>query len=86
MTYGTARHRASERINTLLGGRIVSNDRSSSVECIVWDISDTGARIGFSQPAEIPLEFELEIPTEQASARVRLIWSNGKEHGVMFTD
>jgi hypothetical protein len=36
--------------------------------------------------AEIPLEFELQIPEEGARAKVRLVWSNGVYHGVMFTD
>jgi hypothetical protein len=81
-----AQRRANERFHTELAGRIVPADGFSSVECIVWDISTAGARIRSSHPAEIPLEFELQIPEEGASAQVRLIWSTGKEHGVMFTD
>jgi hypothetical protein len=50
------------------------------------DLSVTGARLVFPYPAEIPLEFELQIPEEEASVQVRLMWSTGKEYGVIFTD
>jgi hypothetical protein len=86
MTHELVQRRSSERIQTFLEGRVVLDDCSSFIECTVWDISDTGARIGFLQPAEVPLEFELQIPREGASAQVRLVWSTGKEHGVAFTD
>jgi PilZ domain len=86
MIYALAQRRASERFYTELAGQIVSADGFSSVECIVWDISTTGARIRSSHPAEIPLTFELQVPEEEASAQVRLIWSTGNEHGVMFVD
>jgi hypothetical protein len=86
MTHATAERRSGERFRTHLEGRIVLDDSSSFVECITWEISATGARIGFREPVEIPLEFELQIPEEDACAKVRLVWSNGKEYGVMFTD
>jgi hypothetical protein len=81
-----AQRRESERFHTELAGRIVPTDGFGSVECVVWDLSTTGARIRSSHPAEIPLTFELQIPEKGASAQVRLIWSTGKEHGVEFTD
>ncbi len=86
MTHEPVQRRSNERVQTFLEGRVVLDDRSSFIECAVWDISDTGARIGFLQPAEVPLEFELQIPQEGAAAQVRLVWSTGKEHGVAFTD
>jgi hypothetical protein len=86
MAHELVQRRSSERIHTVLEGRVVQDDCSSSIECTVWDISDTGARIAFLHPAEVPLEFELQIPREGAYAQVRLIWSTGKEHGVAFTD
>jgi hypothetical protein len=86
MRQGTNERRSAERFNTNLKGQIVCDSLASSVECLLWDISETGARLVVSRPAEIPLEFELLIPDEDASARVRLVWSNGKDHGVAFTD
>jgi hypothetical protein len=78
------KRRSSPRKRTLLQGRIVFNDRFSLIECVVRDLSATGARIAFPHLIEIPPEFELEIPKKSLSLRSRLMWSNGKEHGVMF--
>jgi c-di-GMP-binding flagellar brake protein YcgR len=86
MTYEAVQRRSGERFRMCLEGRVVPYDSSSPIECTIWDISDTGARIAFQKPAEIPLQFELQIPTEDASAQVRLIWSNGREYGVAFMD
>jgi hypothetical protein len=78
--------RSSERFPTILKGLIVRGDSSPSVECIVRNLSTTGAQISLLYPAEIPLQFELQISEEGASAKARLIWTTGKEAGVVFTD
>ena len=78
--------RASKRTRTLLEGRVVFNNRFSLIECAVQDISETGARIMFAHPVQIPSEFELEIPKKNLSRHARLVWSNGKAHGIMFIE
>jgi hypothetical protein len=78
--------RSSKRQRTLLEGRIVFNNRFSLIECRVRDLSDTGARIMFEHPVTIPPEFELEIPSRELSAWARVMWSNGREHGIRFTE
>jgi len=76
--------RSSERARTLLAGRIIFNDRSSVIDCVVWDLSSGGARLSFDFPISIPDRFELEIPKRNISAPVRVVWSDTKEHGVTF--
>jgi hypothetical protein len=78
------KRRSSPRKRTLLQGQIVFNDRFSLIECVVRDLSATGARIAFPHLIEIPPEFELEIPKKSLSLRSRVMWSNGKEHGIRF--
>ena len=78
--------RESERFATHLKGEIVDRWGIAFAECSLSDISASGARLGFTQPVEIPLEFELQIPEEGVRASARLIWANGREYGVMFTD
>jgi hypothetical protein len=78
--------RSNKRVRTLLDGRIVFNDRFSLIECTVRDLSDTGAQIAFAHPIEPPPEFELEIPKKGLSVRARVMWSKGKQHGVMFIE
>ncbi|MBZ6076662.1 PilZ domain-containing protein [Microvirga puerhi] len=77
---------AKERFLTNLDGRIVNHDSSVLADCVLCDISETGARLAILDPAEIPLEFNLHVPEEGAYARVRLVWSSGNECGVTFVD
>lgn len=86
MEHGRLERRSSERFRTHLSGRIAWDDNARSIECIMHDLSGTGARLQFPNFAEIPLEFDLQISEEGASARARLIWTTGKEYGVMFID
>ena len=76
--------RNSTRKRSLLNGRIVFNNRCSVIECTIRDISETGAKILFSHPTPIPAEFELDIPSKGPPVRARVMWSNGKECGVLF--
>lgn len=85
MGHAILERRSAERFHTKLTGHIVGPD-APSIDCVLLNISKTGARITVPQPAEIPLEFQLQIPEEEASAKVRLIWSSGIDYGVMFTD
>jgi hypothetical protein len=63
---------------------VVLNNRFSLLECIVRDLSDTGAQIAFAHPVNLPSEVELEVPKRSLSIRAKVIWSNGKTHGLMF--
>ena len=78
--------RTSKRLRTLLEGRVVFNNLFPPLECTVRDLSETGAQIMFSHPVKIPQEFELEIPKKGLSRHVRLVWSNGASHGLLFND
>lgn len=78
--------RVSTRLRTLLEGRVVFNNRFSLIECTVRDISESGAQIMFAHPVRIPLEVELEIPKRNLNRHARLVWSNGRAHGLAFTD
>ena len=76
--------RSSARARTLLAGQIVFNDRSSVIDCVVRDLSRDGARLTFDYPISIPDRFELDIPKRNISIPVRVVWSDTKEHGVVF--
>ena len=76
--------RNSERKRTLLQGRVVFNNRFSTIECTVKDLSGTGAQIAFEHPTEIPRQVELEIPSRGLAVRCEVRWSRDKRHGLMF--
>jgi hypothetical protein len=79
-----AERRNSERKRTLLQGRVVFNNRFSTIECTVKDLSGTGAQIVFEHPTEIPRQVELEIPSRGLAVRCEVRWSRDKRHGLMF--
>lgn len=72
------------RHKSFLQGRVYYNGRRSSVDCIVRDITDAGARLKFADSPAIPEVFELHIPNKLESFRAHVIWNHGSELGVMF--
>jgi hypothetical protein len=75
--------RSRPRKRTLLQRRIVFNARFSLIECVVRDLSATGARIAFPHPIDIPLEFELEIPSKTLSLRSRVNARGTRVRGIL---
>ncbi|WP_262268293.1 MULTISPECIES: PilZ domain-containing protein [Microvirga] len=76
--------RQSERLPSILEGRIVLGREAPHLQCTLRDISSTGARIWLPAAIELPQQFELLIPALEQTMPVQLMWSNGKTHGVMF--
>jgi hypothetical protein len=76
--------RTNARVRSFLGGKIVFNNRCSSVECLLRNVSPTGARILLSETVTIPEDFELEIPKQGRRVRARLTWRKAEECGVRF--
>jgi hypothetical protein len=86
MSPWTPERRSRPRHSTYLEGRIADKDAQVPLACTVWDLSETGVRLVIPAPAEVPLEFELQIPAEDARARVRLVWNTGTHYGARFVD
>ncbi|QRM35487.1 PilZ domain-containing protein [Microvirga sp. VF16] len=86
MPFGPPERRSSERFPTHLKGWIADKTTPAPIECAIWDLSTTGVRLVVSEPAAIPLEFQLQIPDHEATARVRLVWTDGVHYGATFTD
>jgi hypothetical protein len=68
----------------LIDGRIVFNNRGSTIDCTVRDLSETGARISFPEAHQIPPEVELEIPKTGQWFRAKVVRSFGHSHGLRF--
>ena len=78
--------RQSERLPSILEGRIVLERHAPKTQCTLRDISGTGARIWLPDSIDLPREFQLEIPALDQTMPVQLMWSNGRTHGVLFLD
>ena len=79
-----AERRIAARHKSFLRGKIYFNKRLSSVDCLVRDISATGARLIFSQAVTTPDTVELYIPQKDETLRADVQWRHGTEVGVAF--
>ena len=71
------------RRTVLKGARIVFNDRQSTLECRVRDMTMDGARLDLSTAQLLPHEFELRVSGNPAR-RCGLRWARGTFVGVRF--
>jgi hypothetical protein len=76
--------RSSTRQKSFLQGRLFFNNRRSSVDCLVRDVSETGARLVFSSAVTIPDVVELYLSNRDSARRARVQWRRGDEVGVDF--
>src|SRR5216683_1195030 len=76
--------RAVSRQRSFLQGRIFFSNRRTSVDCLIRDFSEHGARLKFSNTTVTPDVVELFIPTKEESYRAKVIWRNADEIGVGF--
>ena len=60
------------------------DNRRASIECVVRDMSDTGARLTFDHPATVPDNVELFIPNKQQTLRARVRRRAPNEIGIEF--
>lgn len=79
-----AERRAASRQKSFLRGCIYFNNRRSAVDCLIRDISETGARLVFSAAVAIPDVVDLYVPQKEQMLRVRVEWRHGDEVGVAF--
>ncbi|MBV9591548.1 MAG: PilZ domain-containing protein [Hyphomicrobiales bacterium] len=74
------------RRRSILAGRIRIN-KNSTFDCLIRDLSPTGARLELAGGTELlPLQFELEIPKQNALHKCELRWRSEKAVGVSFTN
>jgi hypothetical protein len=85
MSLGQPERRSDTRFATMLEGWILDTKSNARIECSVWDLSHSGVRLLISGSADVPLEFELEIPDAGATAMTRLVWTDGTYYGARFT-
>jgi hypothetical protein len=72
------------RQRTFLKGTLYFENRRASIECVVRDISNSGARLTFDHPANVPDNVELFIPNKQQTLRARVQRRAPNEIGIAF--
>jgi len=77
--------RRNPRRRTLKNGKVVLPGSWGRYDCVIKDVSDTGARIRVAgESAILPKEFELVFVTEGLAYNVLLKWRRDAECGVEF--
>ena len=78
--------RAAERGRSLLKAKITFNNRMSTIDCIIKNISAGGARIAVASTLSLPNEFDLDIPLKGKTYRAQMRWRDSESIGVEFVD
>jgi hypothetical protein len=76
--------RKAARSRTLFGGVIAFNNRASTMDCQVRNLSAGGAKVIFTNTAAVPDQFDLQIARKERSFRARMVWRAPNEAGVAF--
>jgi hypothetical protein len=76
--------RSRARQKSFLQGRVFFNNRRSSLDCLVRDFSEHGARLKVSDSVVLPEVVELYIPNKDEAYRAHVQWRAGDEVGVAF--
>ena len=81
---GGSERRTATRQKSFLRGCVYFNNRRSAFDCLIRDISSTGARLIFSETVSVPDIVDLYIPQKEQTPRVHVQWRHGNEVGVAF--
>lgn len=76
--------RSVQRHRTLLGGKILFNERRSVIDCLVRNLSDFGACLQVNNTVGIPRTFDLLVEGEERSISSRVTWTSENRLGVSF--
>ena len=77
--------RASRRMRTLKEGKLAFHDQFCTVDVIVRDLSENGAKLVVKSPPHSLDDLVLHIPMDGFMVSCERIWQNGEFWGVHFT-
>jgi hypothetical protein len=69
-----------------MAARIAFNNGQSTLDCLIRNLSDSGAKLVVSTAVSLPECFDLFISNKSVTRRVRIAWRRGEEIGVCFED
>jgi hypothetical protein len=73
-----------QRLRTYIKGQIAFNNHCSTLDCLVRNMSENGARIVFPGGVPLPDEFDMALHGKNENRRARMIWRSQTEAGVAF--
>ena len=72
------------RKKVFLGGFAEINERSSTMDCVVRNISEHGACVEIDETARLPEDVSLNIPRKGRAYLARMIWRHANRVGLAF--
>jgi hypothetical protein len=76
--------RSNPRQRSFMQGRIYFNKRKSSLDCVVRDLSEVGAKLKVSNSIALPEVIEFYIPSKQQTYRAKIERRTADEIGIAF--
>jgi hypothetical protein len=76
--------RQSVRDKVIFGGVAEINERGSTMDCVVRNISEGGACVEFDETAKLPDEMSLTIARKGRSFFAKMIWRQADRVGLAF--
>ena len=76
--------RRSVRDQVIFGGVAEINERGSTMDCVVRNISEGGACVEFDETAKLPEEMRLTIARKGRSFFAKMIWRQADKVGLAF--
>jgi len=71
-----------QRQNVMKAGTIVFG--GSGIDCLVRNISDSGANLEVESQIGIPNSFDLVIDTEHSNHHCHVVWRKARQIGIAF--
>ena len=72
------------RRRALKGGILSYQNQSLTVECVVRDLSEHGAKVIIENDTIVPNNFDLSIPVDGTRVECNVQWRDGNTLGVLF--
>ena len=83
---GDSERRIAPRVRTLKRAQILFNNRFSTLDCVVRNISATGALLTIDAAAPLPRTFEIRVGEEEAIRPAKLVYRRELFAGIHFLD
>jgi hypothetical protein len=68
------------------GGMVAFNARNSTLDCVVRNFSQRGAKIEFENSAILPDRIDFKVERRGLSCLARLVWRDQNTAGLMFSE
>jgi PilZ domain len=75
-----------QRNRVYYGGMLAFNARNSTLDCVVRNFSQRGAKIEFENSAMLPDRVDFEVARRGLSCLARLVWRDQNAAGLMFSE